>query len=278
MLTSLVVIAKCLFYGGTMLLIGRVLHRLTRITEVPTSNNRIDDLFILSCITVVLSSLLFFLFNAQLNGGLSGMFSMETISWVWAARGKQMILLIAGCLIIALHKTLPKMLKLFGVLLIALSFTATGHIQTISTPIIGAIIGILHIGIASFWVAAPLSLYPSASKSHNMIIERTDRFSTLATRIIGLLFISGAILIYLMLDSVSDLWMTNYGRLLLLKIIIALVLLGIGALNKFRISKILINNTEQGKSALRSTLTIEAVLFSGIMLVLALATTITGPE
>ena len=277
MLTGLVVITKCLFYSSTTLLIGLVLHLLTRVTATEPSNKRHDDLLFLSCVTAVLSSLLFFLYNAQLNGGLAGMFSMENISWVWAARSNQMILLVAGCIIIALHQTLPTALKPIGIFLIALSFTTTGHIQTITTPIIGAIVGILHIGIAGFWVAAPITLYPRASMSHNMIIERTDHFSTIATHIIGLLFISGGILIYLMLDSVTDLWTTNYGRLLTLKILFALVLFSIGAFNKFRISKVLISNPEQGKISLRATLTIEAALFSCIMLVLALATTITGP-
>jgi copper resistance protein D len=275
-LTSLLIAAKFLLYASTLMLIGSALHKLTRVTDTsPSRTNTFCDKQ-LPILAIGIAATLFFLLNAQLNGSLARLFSTETLSWIWLAKGKQTSCLIAGCLAVMLSKRVKWLLPV-GVLLLVTSFTLTGHIQTTSSPLAAGSLLIVHLLIASFWIAAPITLWPRPNLSQANIIKRTNKFSQLATRIIGLLFVTGAIIAYLLLNELSDLVSTTYGRLLLIKTFLALTLLSIGALNKFYISKILIIDNLKGRSALKRTLSLEALLFVGTILILAFATTVTGP-
>jgi len=71
---------------------------------------------------------------------------------------------------------------------------------------------------------------------------------------------------------------TLYGRLLMGKLSAAMLILGVGAYNKFRIADLLKQSPRLGRAALRKSLSLEAALFILVLVCILLATTLTGPE
>jgi putative copper export protein len=62
------------------------------------------------------------------------------------------------------------------------------------------------------------------------------------------------------------------------KLSAAMLILGVGAYNKFRIADLLKQSPRLGRAALRKSLSLEAALFILVLVCILLATTLTGPE
>ncbi len=115
----------------------------------------------------------------------------------------------------------------------ATGLTLSGHqsIEPNSTLLTG-LADYLHLVAAMLWVGGLLSLatcvWPLAAS-----LRRTAflRFSRLATVLVAALVLAGTYLSISRLPAVSDLWTTDYGHLLLLKIAIVSVALGWGAVH-----------------------------------------------
>ena len=125
---------------------------------------------------------------------------------------------------------------------------------------------------------APISLWPSKAATDADIIWRADRFSLFATWAVPLLFVTGLYLLWRLNGNLLNLSSTLYGRLLMGKLSAAMLILGVGAYNKFRIADLLKQSPRLGRAALRKSLSLEAALFILVLVCILLATTLTGPE
>ncbi len=127
----------------------------------------------------------------------------------------------------------------------------------------------LHLLSASLWagglVTLALVVWPLAPA-----LRRTAflGFSRLATVLVGVLVVAGTYLSIMRLPTVSDLWSSNYGRTLLIKLAIVSVALGWGALHHFVVRPRLERGETPG--GLRRSLLGESTIAVAVLLVAAI--------
>ena len=113
-----------------------------------------------------------------------------------------------------------------------------GHALDSDQPVVLAPVGdLLHVGAASVWVgglASLLLLFPWRDETARSAAAR--RFSTFAIPMVLVLVAAGASRALTQLDSLSQLWETSYGQVLLLKWALLAVLLVLGWVNRRRLA------------------------------------------
>jgi putative copper export protein len=88
---------------------------------------------------------------------------------------------------------------------------------------------------------------------------------------------AGIILLWILLDTPSQLWMSGYGRLVMIKMGLVAVLLSLAALNKWRLTPRLRDRDARAVRWLRRSITAELLLAGLILAVTAAFTTLMGP-
>lgn len=277
MLTALALIVKLTLYIGVLVTIGILSHFCLGIQQ-KLKGLRV---FVAVLITGAISKLI--IANAQLAGSLSQAFNSETFGWVWQSNGTQFLVFMGGASVAILSSfinasTFRKIAAAFSIIILSAGFAASGHTQGAENMPWLPLWVVPHSLIAGFWIWAPISLWPSTATSDSDIIARVDRFSLFATWAVPLLFATGLYLLWRLNGNLLNLSSTLYGRLLMGKFIAALLILGVGAYNKFRIAGLLGQSPSLGRAALRKSLSLEAALFVLVLICILLATTITGPE
>ena len=123
-----------------------------------------------------------------------------------------------------------------GVLALGLAVTPglSGHAGT--KGMLEVVTDTGHVLAASVWVgglaAVMLGLGLAGERRRELARTVFPRFSTVALWSVGVLLISGTISALFGVDHLNQLWNTTYGKLLLTKIAIVLVLIGFGAFNR----------------------------------------------
>ena len=128
---------------------------------------------------------------------------------------------------VASEFTVPLAAAFAGALLGSLAWS--GHGQTGPLPGLHLTFDVIHLLACGLWPGGllPLLLY------WKTVDRRTlDRFSTFALLTVATLAMSGLVNSYCLLGSPSDLLDTPYGRLLLLKLLLFIVLIALGAANR----------------------------------------------
>jgi putative copper resistance protein D len=175
------------------------------------------------------------------------------------------------------------------IVLLAAGFVGTlawaGH-ATAGSGIAGAIhlaADILHLVAAAAWIGAlvPLAvLLQATSRNGNAASiavgrEAVLRFSTLGVASVCTLMATGIINAWLLVGTVSALVETNYGRLLLAKIVLFLLMLSLAAINRLRLTPDVLrdSNAASGSIALKKiqrNALFEAIGGAGIILIVGL--------
>ncbi|MAP93439.1 MAG: hypothetical protein CMK07_00660 [Ponticaulis sp.] len=227
-------------------------------------------------LTLVLVGVRLALQNAQLSGDV---FDFGMFQWVWAPNKWHVLAISAGSMFAILAGFFAtKWLSLLSAIVISLGFALTGHVQGRGGELLPLMAVGVHILIAGFWLVAPLVLWPVRSCGPPDIIDRMERFSNWALWSVPFLFVTGLWLAFYLAGSASQLVGTFYGRLLVLKLALAVLALGIGAANKVFVTQKLKAEPEVGRRWLRYALMCDVALFTGILLAISSATTLTGPE
>ncbi len=276
MLTALVLIVKLTLYIGVLVTIGILSHFCLGIQQ------KLKGLRVFVAVLIIGAISKLIIANAQLAGSLSQAFNPETFGWIWQSNGTQFLVFMGGASLAILSSFLNasafrKISAALSIIVLSAGFAASGHTQGAENMPWLPLWVVPHSLIAGFWMWAPISLWPSKATSDNDIIARVDRFSLFATWAVPLLFASGLYLLWRLNGNLLDLSSTLYGRLLLCKLIAALLILGAGAYNKFRIAGLLRQSPSLGRAALRKSLSLEAALFLLVLVCILLATTLTGP-
>ena len=276
MLTALSLLAKLCLYLGAIITIGVISHHLMKI-RASLKGLRLG----LSLLAIGLVAKLL-LANAQINGGLQQLLNFDNFHWVWLASKGQVGFLIFG-LILSLvairlnHKGVQRLLFTVAILSTSASFAMTGHTQGQEDAPFLYLWMMPHVLIAGFWVMAPFSLWPDSVSDDQKLIVRVERFSRAAIWMVPVLLLTGAYVLWQLLPQLSDLWTTAYGQLLSIKLIAITCLLGLGAWNKFRVTRMLKHNILSGRVHLKRSLGLETLLFTIVIIVILFATTVTGP-
>jgi len=124
---------------------------------------------------------------------------------------------------------------LLAVALLAWGFAGSGHASSAPPAWLARPAVWLHAAGIALWLGAFLPLLTALKRSGEGELA-LPRFSRWAPGIIAVILSSGAVLVYLQLTNVASLWTTPYGRVLGAKVLLVLVLLGLGAYNRFRLT------------------------------------------
>ncbi len=214
-------------------------------------------------------------------------FSLEAAGLVavaWhSALGTAVSLRLAGLALILTALLTPRrivagLLCLVGVAALVCAFASLGHTVDHSARAALAGVLVLHLIAITFWFGA---LWPLRQA---VILETPataaavlERFSALALWIVPGLLFAGVTLAVLLVPGLA-VFAQPYGQLLLAKIVGFSVLLGIGALNKWRWTPALRLNPSFAVWRLRRSLAIEYGLMGVVLVITAVMTGLYSPD
>ncbi len=153
------------------------------------------------------------------------------------------------------------------------SFLVTGHAATAPPVWMMAPVVAVHLFCAAFWIAA---LYPLAKTTQEADITQAGavmtQFSERAVWTVGALFLSGAVIAWIQVESPSNLFSTDYGLRLAGKITIFLALLGLAAMNKMVLTPALEKADSAAPEKMRRSIRFE---YGAMVLIIGAAVSLT---
>ncbi len=151
---------------------------------------------------------------------------------------------------------------------VGVSLATSGHASTAPPQWLTRPMVFLHgVGVA-FWVGALVPLVAMARRPGSGLLPALNRFSRVAVAVVAMLVLTGLMLAIVQLESFRALVETRYGIILSIKIALVVVLLGLAALNRFRLTPALANDASKTQPLVRSIL-IECVVVAVILAVVA---------
>jgi putative copper resistance protein D len=218
------------------------------------------------------------LLNAQLGGSFSAAFDASFFAWTWAALGPAAIATGLGCGAAVSAAALGnRWLAAASAILLAAGFALTGHTSAAQQPGLASATAVLHVLIAGFWIAAPVSLYPNSALTDDELRGRLERFSRYAVGLVPLMFALGLWLAWTLAGGPWRLVGTLYGGLLLTKLTAATAALALGAINQRIVARLIGADPVRGRKWLKYTLLLDAAFFTVAVMAISAATTLTGP-
>jgi copper transport protein len=164
--------------------------------------------------------------------------------------------------------SLAKVLSAFALAGVGASLAMTGHASTAPPQWLTRPMVFLHgIGVA-YWAGALAPLVAMASRPADGLLSVVNRFSRIAVPVVGLLVLTGFVLAILQLESFRALIETQYGIILSIKLVLVVVLLGLAARNRFRLTPMLAVDPLNTRPLVRSILA-ECVVIVAILAVVA---------
>ena len=138
-----------------------------------------------------------------------------------------------------------------------------------------AVSNAIHLTAASIWAAGAWLLTATLWRRHRRgepidAALLATRFSLLATWSLVAVAVSGAVLAWAILDQVSSLWSSEFGRLLLAKTFVVLVIGCFGLHNRRTLLPALMSGDDASEDQFRRTIAIESMLFVVVLLITSL--------
>lgn len=273
MIDAAILLAKAAFYIGGLTAIGLGIHIAAGLSTPSPRKLRFAGVLLGLALILRLLTL-----NAEIMGDWYHALDFSIFAWAWPSVRAQTIAMSLGilCFIFAKGSAL-RLFAAIGALVTAAGFGLAGHAQALEASGLATIAVIIHVIIAGFWWFAPVSLWPRAGIDNSQLAWRMDRFSQLAIWAVPLMIALGLWLSVQISGSISSVFGTSYGRLLLLKLSVATLALTIGALNKIYLTRALRAGHRRARTMLRYALLTDLLLFTVAVLAVSAATTVFGP-
>ena len=231
-----------------------------------------------SLIGSIIAPLLLLMTAGNIGGDLQSAFDPLMINIALSSKaGQSVLVLFFGFLFVLLWISLFQNQRpipgILGFVLILSSFSLYGH-STIN-GFSSQLLIVLHLGAISFWVGSFLPLrYSTQGKiEEENLFQIAHQFGVYAVYYIGVLLISGLMLGTILVGGMEQLVTSDYGKAFLFKLFFATTLLGIGALNKFRLVPQLKNNNLAHAIKLRKSINVEISILFIILVISSLLTT-----
>lgn len=219
---------------------------------------------------------------ARMAGSLSGVFDGELQGFALHTRAALVVgLRLAGLLLLGWslrgNGAGMRSYGVAGAALIALSFPAIGHSAEDPArwwlmPLLG-----LHLLVVEFWFGALLPLVLVGEREPTAVAARVvDRFSKLATWLVPLILVAGLAIAAKLLPDLTAL-RGPYGVGLVLKVLLFSLLMGLAALNKWRLGPALARGGRTAQLGLRRSIGTECVLIALVLMGTATLTTFWSP-
>lgn len=280
-----VVIVKALSYAATLGAAGALFFLAYGDSLLtPAQQARIRGCVPHLCLAAVaLSAVKVMLLAGSMGGAFKDMFDLSFNSMILrAGEGLSVAARVAGlCIACAalLLKSRGRLLAAAGAALAAVSFAMSGHVHALPHSALPAALLMLHLLCAAFWLGALLPLYQVAGDGDPAGCGAlAARFGTLAAWLVAVLLAAGAALLWNLLDSVSSLWSSDYGRMVLVKMLFVSALLGFAAFNKWHLTPGLLLGAPRAAAKLQRSIVVEMLLAAGILVITAAFTTLLGPK
>lgn len=221
------------------------------------------------------------------DSGWQGLVDTFMLTIVWqSVIGDQVILRITGLSLGILtvlfwrepyqnRSVLNLIISAAALLIVSISFSVTGHsasdglwVQAILT---------LHVIAISLWIGSLWPLYNSCRKlSPRTVKTLMEDFGRVALFVVLILITCGVILLFRFVDSLTELFTTGYGQLILLKLLLVSSMLLLAAWHKLVLVPKLIQ--QHNIDSLRKSIAIETVIAILVIIVTSIFTTIVGPS
>ena len=273
MADALIILAKFLFYLGSLAGIGAGTHYALRIVTARRW------LWAGAGLALVALGVRLLGLNLEIVGDQTRLLDFSMFEWVWPGVRDQVFSLLLGIIILASAGLLRlPFLAFIGALCLAHGFGLAGHARSEGMPGLLWVLVSTHVLIAGFWFIAPATLWPRQGLNRNVTTSRMHVFSRTATYAVPLMIIAGIWLAFIIADGLTGLFGTSYGRLIVLKLLVVIIALAAGAYNKIYLTRNIRSGAPKALTALRRSLSIEFVLFLTALLLIAAATTVFGPQ
>jgi putative copper resistance protein D len=219
---------------------------------------------------------------ARMAGDMSGIIdpSLQMMA-LHSAGSKVLGARLAGLLLIGIGMGRGKgggTLSVIGAGIIAVSFMLIGHSAANPLRWILAPLLTIHVMIVAFWFGALLPLYLLCMRETPVIAGRVvDAFSRIALWSVPGIFAAGALIGLVLVRHLAE-FRSGYGISLLAKFAGFLLLMGIAAVNKWRLGPAIARGGAQVLTAFRHSLAIEYGLICLVLGITAAMTTLYSPE
>ena len=170
-------------------------------------------------------------------------------------------------------------LAIGGVLLLTTTLTSHNAASTAYVPIVNLVFDWLHLAAVAVWVGGlvhfALALTCLNGLKHNLkfLAELVRRFSSLAVVSVGVIGLTGLYSLLLEVGTLSALFSTGYGVLVLAKIVLFTPMIVLGGLNQFKVYNGLTGTnpsspTNSGSLIKRFNLSIRSEVAMGIIILM----------
>lgn len=296
------IIVRFLLYLDLMLLFGLPLFGLYALTGPERSDRRIIRLRALLVILAAFGLLLSVLALLQLAAGMTGLpvteVDGETLRLVlegtapgsaWLVRAVALLLALVFPLFLwrALDMTIFGTVLAAGAALSTLPWTGHGAMDEGAAGWVHLGADILHLLASGVWIGALGALLlllfkPAADMSagHVRLCHRAlHGFSSVGTAVVALLVVTGLVNSWFLVgfDNLGAMLTALYGQLLSAKLVLFAAMLGLAALNRFRLTPALAADGISSVGALRRSLLVETAFAAIILALVAWLGTLSPP-
>ncbi|MBO1898672.1 CopD family protein [Shewanella sp. BF02_Schw] len=227
--------------------------------------------------------------GAFAENGLMGVFDAQMHAFLWPTQvGKTVLwrligfglMLVASGLLLYKNryiKTFSAVLAILSCLLIAVTFTFIGHSTELGLLAQGLIL--IHVLIIGSWIGAFYPLWKLCSTDDNIVIKNVmDTFGRLGIVIVILVLLSGMGMVWMLFDSPTELFSSDYGIAVTIKLCLVAIILLIAAWHKLvLVPKLTIAITSLAKQKLQKSIGLEALIAVLILATTAVLSSVLGP-
>lgn len=148
------------------------------------------------------------------------------------------------------------------------TFSASGHPNSLSPKLWWITVDVLHLAAIVVWLGGLLALWCAGRQwmAEPEAVRPVERFSLAASICVPVIVATGVLQTLKLAGTLSDVSATDWGRMLLTKVMLVIAMVGVGAVSRWMLH-------HDGAASIRRTLLVEAVI--GV-LVVALAAGIVG--
>ncbi|MEW7008461.1 MULTISPECIES: copper resistance D family protein [unclassified Lentilitoribacter] len=274
----LTVIAKFVIYLTSFLAVGSLLFLWTLNPASDEIKRQLLKLTVLAALLSVIATFIRISLQAgQLyDDGLVGMYDLEMIELVVdGPLGLSSLIRFVGLvlLFIAIFAPITQTpLTIVSGFSLAVSFAFVGH-ATSDQIILGVLITI-HLLAVSYWLGGLYPLHKMASSNGDLkhAGQTAHKFGKQASIIVPILIVVGVAFAVRLTGSPVNLFGTEYGLLLLLKIVVVAGLLLLAAMNKLKLVPRLLEGDVLAARQLQTSIKVEFVVFLAIFVITAILT------